>query len=80
MVTTQEAIGKTFPKGISEEFNIASSVIMDFMVTRSDLKDSGVVLHEIVRCNYTKLLPTYQSSHFNTQVKNFQWLEGCVVF
>ena len=30
--------------------------------------NSVVVLHEIVRCNYTKLLPSYQSSQFNTQV------------
>ena len=30
--------------------------------------NSEVFLHEIVRCNYTKLLPTYQSSQFNTQL------------
>ena len=30
-------------------------------------KDSGVVLHEIVRANYMKFLLIYQSSKFNTQ-------------
>ena len=33
----------------------------------SVLKDSGVVLHKIVRANYMWLLPIYQSSQFNLQ-------------
>ena len=37
----------------------------------SVLKDSGVVLHEIDRANYRKLLPIYQSSQFHTQLKDF---------
>ena len=32
----------------------------------SVLKDSGLVLHEIDRANYRKLLQIYQSSRFNT--------------
>ena len=32
----------------------------------SVLKDSGVVLHEIVCANYMKLLPIHQSSQFKT--------------
>ena len=50
----------------------------------SVLKDSGVVLHEIVRANYMTLLPIYQSSQLNTQLENFQWRDvsqvGCVGF
>ena len=38
----------------------------------SVLKDSGVVLHEIGRGNYMKLLPIYQSSQFNTQLEDFR--------
>ena len=34
----------------------------------SVLKDSGVVLHDIVHANYMKLLSIYQSSQFNTQL------------
>ena len=38
----------------------------------SIFKDSGVVpgvvLHEIVRANYVKLLPIYESSQYNTQL------------
>ena len=41
------------------------------------LKDSGVVLHEIDRANYRKLLPIDQSSQFNTQLKDFC---SCVEF
>ena len=37
----------------------------------SVLKDTGVVLYEIDRANYRKLLPIYQSSQFNTQLKDF---------
>ena len=37
----------------------------------SVLTDSGVVLHDIVRANYMKLLPIYQSSQFNTQLEDF---------
>ena len=36
----------------------------------SVLKDIGIVLHEIDRANYRKLLPIYQSSQFNTQLKD----------
>ena len=50
----------------------------------SVLKDRKVVLHEIVRANYMKLLPIYQSSLFNTPLEDFQWLDvsqvGCVAF
>ena len=50
----------------------------------SVLKDIGAVLHEIVRANYVKLLPMNQSSQFNTQLEDFQWLDvaqvGCVGF
>ena len=35
------------------------------------LKDSGVVLHEIDRANYRKLLPIYQSLQLNTHLKDF---------
>ena len=37
----------------------------------SVLKDTGVVLYEIDRANYRKLLPIYQSSQLNTQLKGF---------
>ena len=37
----------------------------------SVLKDTGVVLYEIDRANYRKLLPIYQSSQLNTQLKDF---------
>ena len=38
----------------------------------SVLMDSGVVLHDIVRANYMKLLPIYQTSQFNTELEDFQ--------
>ena len=38
----------------------------------SVLKDSGVVFHNIVRTNYMKLLPIYQSSQLNTELEDFQ--------
>ena len=48
------------------------------------LKDSGVVLHEIVRANYMKLLPIYQRSQLNSLLEDFQWPDvsqvGCVGF
>ena len=37
----------------------------------SVLKDIGIVLHEIDRASYRKLLPIYQSLQFNTTLKNF---------
>ena len=40
----------------------------NLILPNSVLKDSGVVLHEIVSANYMKLFPIHHSSQLNTQL------------
>ena len=62
MATAQEAIGKKFLKGTLNNLMLPQVFGSNGFHSYSVFKDSGVVLHEIVRPNYVKLLPIYQSS------------------
>ena len=64
---------RCFPKKyLNTEFNVALAFGSNRFRGYSVLKDSGAVLHDIVRVNYMKPLPVYQSSQFNTQLEDFQ--------
>ena len=56
---------RRFPKKYLNNLMLPQMLAGDGFHGKSVLKDTGVVIHEIVFANYVKLLPTYQSSHFN---------------
>ena len=62
---------RSFPKVYLNNMMLPQVLGSNEFHGNSVLKDSGLVLHEIVRANYMKLLQIYQSSQLNTQQKDF---------
>ena len=59
---------RSFPKKYLNNLILPQVFGSNVFYSNSVFKESVVVLHEIVRANYTWLLPIYQSSQFNMQL------------